>query len=127
MHLQVNILDLTSSFEDLNYNSDYLKTKSKVLGLDATEDIVRATQEVEVSTLDEQIKILNLEKIEVLKIDVEGHELKVIAGMKDCEILPKAFVIEFGHVGFVELNKCVINLGYKLIEKDSVNAFYEKS
>ena len=24
MHLQVNVLDLTSSFEDLNYNSEYL-------------------------------------------------------------------------------------------------------
>lgn len=135
MCLQVNVLDLTSSFEDLNFNSEYLKTKSKVLGLDATEDIVRETQEVEVSTLDEQIKILNLDKIEVLKIDVEGHELNCLKGLS----LENASKIRFlqieqheddmylNKVKFSQIHTIINNLGFIEIckIKHGFGDFYE--
>jgi len=38
--------------------------------------------EVETDTLDNQIKLLNINNISLLKIDVEGHEWKVINGAK---------------------------------------------
>ena len=60
----------------------------------------RATS-VEVLTLDEYVKSEGLEKIGLLKIDAEGHELKVLMGarqsIRDC-------LIEVIHFEFNEMN-----------------------
>jgi len=75
-----NVIDETSSFEQLNYNSKYLITKAKVLGV-AKENIVIDTYSVDVIRLADFL--INKEGFvfDVLKIDVEGHEYKVLQGL----------------------------------------------
>lgn len=81
---------------------------------------------VESITYKKLIERQNIKFVDLFVLDVEGHEIKVIEGMKGCDVLPEVFVIEYGHVGFKNLNDIVITMGYKLIDKDSVNCFYKK-
>jgi FkbM family methyltransferase len=61
------------------------------------------TVEVEVSTIDTVIKNYHLPRIDLLKIDVEGHELKVLNGAKEAIKQGKieAIQFEFTHINTV--------------------------
>jgi len=75
-----SVMDTTSTFEELNMDSNYLKQKSKILGV-APEDIIKESYEVEVTTLHHFITSKGIDKIDVLKIDTEGHEYKCLQGL----------------------------------------------
>lgn len=77
---QENVLHETSTFENLNYDSEYLKKKARVLGVDP-KDIVVDTYEVDVVDLNSFIEDQKIENIDVLKIDVEGHEYACLQGL----------------------------------------------
>lgn len=77
-----NVLDYTSTFEELNLDSGYLHNKAKILGVNP-EDIVAASYMVKVTTLSKFINQEITETIDVLKIDVEGHEYQCLAGLFD--------------------------------------------
>ncbi len=70
----------TSTFEELNYDSEYLKMKSKVLGV-KPENMVKKTYEVTVTTLHDFMEKENIKNVDVLKIDTEGHEYKCLLGL----------------------------------------------
>jgi len=74
------VTDETSTFEKLNYESNYLKLKAKVLGV-KKESIVKNIYFVDVVRLDDFIKKIKIDKIHILKIDTEGHELKCLKGL----------------------------------------------
>lgn len=75
-----NILDETSTFESLNLESKYLEKKAKVLGV-TKESIIVDKYKVAVITLSEFFKSNDNSSFDVLKIDVEGHELQVLEGL----------------------------------------------
>lgn len=75
-----NILDETSTFESLNLDSKYLQKKAKVLGV-TKESIIVDKYKVAVVTLSEFLKSNESSYFDVLKIDVEGHELPVLEGL----------------------------------------------
>ena len=75
-----NILDETSTFESLNLDSKYLEKKPKVLGV-TKESIIVDKYKVAVVTLSEFLKSNENSSFDVLKIDVEGHELQVLEGL----------------------------------------------
>jgi len=75
-----NILDETSTFESLNLDSNYLKKKAKVLGV-TKESIIVDKYKVAVISLSEFLKSHEISSFDVLKIDVEGHELPVLEGL----------------------------------------------
>jgi FkbM family methyltransferase len=75
-----NILDETSSFESLNLDSKYLEKKAKVLGV-TKESIIVDKYKVAVISLSEFLKSNESSSFDVLKIDVEGHELTVLEGL----------------------------------------------
>lgn len=75
-----NVMDETSTFEELNYDSPYLKKKAAILGVNP-EEIIAARYVVEVTDLHSFISEHQLEKIDVLKIDVEGHEYQCLKGL----------------------------------------------
>ena len=75
-----NILNYTSTFEKLNFRSDYLKTKATILGV-KPEELVIDSYLVDVITLSEFIEAHIKEPIDVLKIDVEGHEHSCLSGL----------------------------------------------
>lgn len=75
-----NILDETSTFESLNLDSKYLEKKAKVLGV-SKESIIVDKYKVAVISLSEFLKSNESSSFDVLKIDVEGHELPVLEGL----------------------------------------------
>ncbi len=64
-----NILDETSTFEDLNLDSKYLKKKAKILGV-TKENIIVANYKVNVIRLADFMKENLNKEYDVLKIDV---------------------------------------------------------
>jgi len=84
----INKINLTSTLEEINYNSSYLVTKTKVLGI-KPQEIISKTIQVETISLSEFILDKGLKKIDLLKIDTEGHEFKCLKGLfplKNCLI-----------------------------------------
>lgn len=88
-----NILDETSTFENLNYDSKYLEKKAKVLGV-TKENIIVDSYKVKVVKLSDFMKENGGVFFDVLKIDVEGHELQVLQGLfeKGNQDLPIRFI-----------------------------------
>ncbi len=72
------VFDEVSSLQKPDINSAYFKFKSKVL-LTKPEDMLQE-KVVSVRTIDEIVSENHIECINVLKIDVEGHELEVLRG-----------------------------------------------
>ncbi|MBI5540682.1 MAG: FkbM family methyltransferase [Bacteroidia bacterium] len=75
-----NIMNETSTFEEVNYNSDYLNKKAKVLGVEAKE-LIAKTYEVEAITLSRFLENNTNLFIDILKLDVEGHEYSCLQGL----------------------------------------------
>ena len=75
-----NIFQCTSTFEELDLTSEYLKTKSKVLGV-KPDEIVKESYPIEVTTISDFINNRLTEKIDILKIDTEGHEYACLTGL----------------------------------------------
>lgn len=88
-----NILDETSTFEELNLDSKYLEKKAKVLGV-TKENIIVANYKVNVIRLVDFLKENPNIEYDVLKIDVEGHELQCLQGLfaEDKTVLPIRFI-----------------------------------
>lgn len=80
-----NILDETSTFEALNFDSKYLEKKAKVLGV-TKENIIIDNYKVNVITLSDFISENSDTEYDILKIDVEGHELKCLQGLFNNEL-----------------------------------------
>lgn len=91
---QENVLDETSTFETLNYDSEYLQKKARVLGVKPTA-IITNKYEVKVLALNSYFEQEGITNVDVLKIDVEGHELSVLRGLfTDPKVYPKIRFIQ---------------------------------
>jgi FkbM family methyltransferase len=75
-----NVLAYTSTFEELNPDSKYLKNKSSILGV-KPDAIVKDKYIVNTTTLAAFINEHINETIDVLKIDIEGHEFAALNGL----------------------------------------------
>jgi hypothetical protein len=61
--------------------------------------------------------------IDVMSIDVEGFEIKVLAGLDLDKYRPKILIIEIDHVGLAEVDNFIKNR-YELIQSDHINGFW---
>lgn len=75
-----NILDYTSTFEDLNEASSYLRKKSRLLGINQ-EEIIVSSYPIQTTTLSDFVNQQVNTMVDVLKIDVEGHEYHCLQGL----------------------------------------------
>jgi FkbM family methyltransferase len=100
-----NVMDETSSFEELNFESKYLEKKAKVLGV-AKENIIVDNYKVEVIRLSDFLKDSPNIGFDVLKIDVEGHELQCLQGLfqEESGVLPIRFIQLESHNDDMYLN-----------------------
>lgn len=84
------------------------------------------TFEVETITYAELVAALDLRRVDLLVLDVEGHEPAAIAGMAGCpdHLLPAVMCIEYPNTGLDVLSSLVDRLGYVLDGTSFNNAFY---
>jgi len=75
-----NAIDLTSSLEEINPKSKYLDKKAKILGVKKDELIVDQYQ-IDVITINSFLIEHPNTYFDVLKIDIEGHELSCLKGL----------------------------------------------
>jgi len=68
-----------SSFYDLNENTEWLKTRKKQSQTDV-KDFKKSIANVKVTTLDKYCEEKKIDFIDLLKIDVQGYEEKVLKG-----------------------------------------------
>jgi FkbM family methyltransferase len=115
--LKETVTDETSTFEELNYKSEYLKMKSKVLGI-KPEHLVLDTYEVEVIKLSDFIVQQQLKQINVLKIDTEGHELKCLEGL---------FLGEPLSVNFIQLEHHHDDMYINAVGDNEIRSFLQKN
>lgn len=67
-----------------------------------------------------------VQHIDLLVLDVEGHELSVIDGMKGCSVLPDVICIEVGHLSFNVVRHALSQLGYVYDISSYVNSYFIK-
>ena len=73
----INALSSTSSFSILDKNSLWLKIKNIILN---EKDSIKDSIILKTSTIDKYVNENNINIIDLLKIDTEGHELEVLMG-----------------------------------------------
>jgi FkbM family methyltransferase len=76
-----HVLDETSGFEQPDPSSAYARKKSRTL-LMKPEETITGSYEVETVTLDDFSKKHQMPAVDILKVDVEGHEYAVLEGAK---------------------------------------------
>tara|TARA_B100000035_G_C20961600_1_gene536806 strand:+ start:427 stop:1146 length:720 start_codon:yes stop_codon:yes gene_type:complete len=77
--LYINKHDLTSSLTQIDKKNSYLNLKAKLFG-GTINDLIQNKYMVNSCRLSEIIKKNSVNKIDLLKIDTEGHELQVLKG-----------------------------------------------
>lgn len=86
-------------------------------------------REVEVQTITwtQFVADYKIDVVDLLVLDVEGHEMSVLKGMEGCEVLPHVIAIEFGHVGDAPIRRALSALGYVYDIHSHANAFYVRN
>jgi FkbM family methyltransferase len=84
-------------------------------------------KEYDVSTItwDTMIDQTKIKQLDLLVLDIEGHEIEVLKCMSKDSVLPNVICIEHGHIGS-SINKYLEKLGYNLNQKRFNNSFYVK-
>jgi len=90
---------------------------------------------VKVTTIEEIMKTHNHSHIDLLKLDIQGAEVKVLNNMLDNKIYPKYLCIEFDlYLKKKDVNNetqrivdRLINQGYRILKNDNLNITFEYS
>ena len=75
--MYVNSLSSTSTFSKINKSSSWFKFKNFILN---KKNSFQKIKKIKTIKLDDYFKIRNMKKVDLLKIDTEGHELNVLNG-----------------------------------------------
>lgn len=127
------IFDEVSTLEPPNLQSKYLRFKSKVL-MSSPEEMYSVIS-TNATTIDRIVDELNIQSIDILKIDVEGHEYSVLLGAKVTleRKLPKYIQLEAHQDDQYQqkesdIKALLTELGYTLISriKHGFGNFYEE-
>jgi hypothetical protein len=93
--ININQHDLTSSLSTLDFkNNKYLQLKSKLFST-TTSGMILKKIKVKTKKLSEIIKTKKIKKIDLVKIDTEGHEFEVLKGMGQSIKNIKYILVEF--------------------------------
>ncbi len=118
-----------SSFNKHNKDSDWIKVRSKQHNISAS-DYIQEKVNVKINTVDNYVKENNISKIDLLKIDTEGYEDKVLEGslesLRDNKISAVVTEIILDNVydkyfNFSDIEKYLIPNNFRLVGLDLVN------
>ena len=79
--IYINRHDVTSSLVKIDETNNYLKQKAKLFASGKSKSLIRETYKIKTIRLDSVLKKENKKKIDLLKIDTEGHEYEVLLGL----------------------------------------------
>lgn len=80
--------------------------------------------QVSTTTWSKLMEQVGVGEVDLFVLDVEGHELDVIAGMHGSSVLPKVMCVEFGHLGFSVVRAALNDLGYEYDIHSAANAYF---
>jgi FkbM family methyltransferase len=80
-NIYINRHDLTSSLKKINESNHYLKQKSKLFVSNNNQSLIKNTYKIKTVRLRDVLIKNRIQKIQLLKIDTEGHELEVLLGL----------------------------------------------
>ncbi len=88
----------------------------------------RSAQNIYINTFtfESLVDLFQLEVIDLFVLDVEGHELQVIEGMKDSAILPSVICVEYPMSGLNKITQKLTWLGYKFNFVSFNNAYFSR-
>ena len=118
-NLYLNMHDLTSTLSTFDEQSSYLNFKAKLYGTDI-KNMSYGTELVQTITLDKFMSEHNVDKIDLIKIDTEGHEFNVLKGLKNQIQNVENILIEFHHRDLFldydpnKIHQYLIDNGFKL-------------
>ena len=90
----INFEPSSSSFNSINQSSNYFKKKNRILNIFRFRKTNRSIQ-VKIKTLEEILVKNNVNEIDLMKIDTEGYEFKILKGLN--KLISKVKVIHFEH------------------------------
>ena len=79
MKLYINKHDLTSSLTEIDKNNKYLNLKAKLFG-GSLDEMIKKKITIKALSLKNIVNKEKIKKIDLVKIDTEGHELQVLQG-----------------------------------------------
>jgi FkbM family methyltransferase len=88
-----HLLTTTSTFKQINTDSDWVKLKSKLLDVSPM-DLINKSSKIQVLKLDDYADTCSIEHISILKFDTEGFELECIEGCNEILTDKRADVIQ---------------------------------
>ena len=84
----------SSTFSEINESSKYLKKKMNFLNISKVENFF-SKQTIKTVPLEKYLDDNNINKVDIIKIDTEGHEFEILKGLKTS--IKKIDVIIFEH------------------------------
>jgi FkbM family methyltransferase len=121
-----------AEFVDVNFPGYSLCTNGSLLHLQAhrewldSANCTYSTSRVPTITYRHLVSQLQLKHIDLMVLDIEGHELKALEGFTECDVLPEVLVVEHGHLGVEAIRDVVEQLGYELDVTQAVNSYYRR-
>ena len=118
-----------STFHKFNSNTKWLKTRSRQYNVGVNE-YVKKVEKVNIETIDDYVVKNKIEKIDILKMDTEGYEDKVLSGaintLRENKIKIVLTELAFDNVrdkylSFSDLEKYLVPNNYRLVGIDLEN------
>ena len=131
-NIKLNNLKNVESFQIALWNTDgfhQFYSKYHAGGNSLVEDKEFIKKNVVLTrTLDGLLRKLNLAKIDLIKIDVEGAEKEVLEGMRDTlQLFEPRLIIEIREENKLFIDNFLNSKGYKRISRKENNYLYEKN
>lgn len=121
----------SSSIHDFNKNSKYFKKKAKILNLNETENFYKKVP-IKMIKISDYIDVNRISTIDILKIDTEGYELKVLEGLSPNQKIIRFIYFEHHYddmilkkYTFKDINNILLKYGFKEVYKSKM--FFRKS
>ena len=118
----INNHDLTSSLTKFNEKNNYLKKKSILFG-GSIKKMIKKTYKIKTIKLSNFLNKKKINKIDLIKVDTEGHEYEVLKGLEKKIKKINLVLIEFHNDKIYEdyenkkIHNYLINTGFKLKKK----------
>lgn len=113
----------SSTFSEINVDSEYFKKKLKFFNSKNYENFFEE-KIVKTVTLDKYIKENKINKIDLIKMDTEGHEFEILIGLKENINNVNTIIFEHHYDNMIKKNYTFSNI-HNLLEQNSFKKVFK--